>query len=207
MASVQPLTRKRPFYSLSIYTTTRPTKLSKTIRLTEDGSVVKEAGGAMAYGNVETFEAHTPEHFLTLLKMLNPSQALGFGILKGGRKEAAICPKEKLAPDAIPRTKDFFEWPAGPGILMLDYDPPPGGSALTKTELLAALYHIAPALKTVPHVWAASAGSCVRNTITGEDVIGLRGQRVYVFANDATQIPAAMMNIYERSILNGFGWP
>lgn len=207
MASIEPLRQFRLPYSLSVYTTTRPQKLSKTIRLGPDGEAIKEAGGAMVYGQCETFSADTPEHFLALLKLLTPAQALGFGVLKGNRREASICPKDRPSQDSVPRTKDFFAWPEGPGILMLDYDPPPGENPMTKGQLLEAFYTVAPKAKDAPHIWSASAGSCIYHSKTGDQVIGLRGQRIYLFVANAREIPNALWNSYERGILCGYGWP
>ena len=206
MVAVSPITRTQSPFRFTIFTSHFPEKLSKTIRLDEHGKVVKEPGGAMSSGSAQTVEAHTPEAFLRLLKNLTPAQALGFGILTRDRARSPICSKEKPTRGAAPRTKEHFAWPAGPGVLMLDYDPRPGAEAMAKEELLEALYHIAPGVQRVPHIWTPSAGSCVYDSRTGDEVIGIRGQRIYVFISEARQIPHALTALYNRSIAMGYGW-
>lgn len=207
MAARQPMSNplRSPFH-FTIFTSHFPEKLSKTIRLDEHDQVVKEPGGAMSSGVAQTVEGHTPESFLNLLTSLTPNQALGFGVLTRDRAKASICPKEKPTRGAVPRTKDHFIWPAGPGVLMLDYDPRPGAPAMTKDELLEALYRVAPGVQRVPHIWCPSAGSCIYDSRTGKERIGIRGQRIYVFISEARRIPHALMALYDRSMALGYGW-
>jgi hypothetical protein len=71
---------------------------------------------------------------------------------------------------------------------MLDYDPPKDADALGRDELLGRLYAAVPQLESAAHLWWPSTGSCIYNTDTAELAVGVRGQRVYVWVSDATQI-------------------
>ena len=57
------------------------------------------------------------------------------------------------------RDRDHFGWNSGPGILMIDYDPPKNGPALAKEGLLEILYTALPELRCAAHFWWTSAGS------------------------------------------------
>lgn len=207
MVATLPVSKpSRSPFRLTVFTSHFPEKLSKTIRIDDNGKVVKEPGGAMSSGLAQIAEGSTPEAFLQLLNSLTPSQALGFGVLTRDRAQSNICPKEKPVRNAVPRTKEHFCWPAGPGVLMLDYDPRPGADALTKDELLDALYTVAPGVMKVPHIWTPSAGSCIYDSRTDQELIGIRGQRIYVFVNEARRIPHALTALYDRSMAHGHGW-
>lgn len=109
------------------------------------------------------------------------------------------------ASGVISRTKDNFFWPAGNGIMFIDYDPPKNEQAMTRDELLAVLYGVCPALESAPHVWYPSASSCISRTDTGEMVAGIRGQRVYIGVSDASDIERAGGVLFARLWLAGHG--
>ena len=76
----------------------------------------------------------------------------------------------------IARDREHFQWPAGPGILMLDYDPPDAPDPLSPPRFREALYEAWPALRVAPHLWRPSAGSCIYRQDTGEELRGILGQ-------------------------------
>lgn len=127
-------------------------------------------------------------------------------------KSARIVPKAKLeavrksAPKeaVIARDREHFGYPDGPGICMLDHDPAPGAPPLDREELLEALYLVCPALKSHPHVWTASASSCIYTT-DGRELRGILGQRVYIPVLDARDIPRFGNALYQRLWLAGLG--
>lgn len=192
---------------LTVVTSRKPVTLSKAFHL--DGSTLeKRAGGMLMEGTAEK-RALSPVEFRDLLKTLGPAQALVYGVNK--HDQARIVAQDRLEValktskvTVIARDRAHFTWPSGPGILMLDYDPPKDSRPLGRKELLETLYNAWPALRTAPHIWTASASSCIYRD-TGEELRGIAGQRVYVFLASATDIPKAGETLYQRLWLAGHG--
>jgi hypothetical protein len=169
---------------LSVFTS--PTPISKRWEKI-DGQPVKSPARPLSRGLVRRANLTSIVEFAYLLDALGPNNALAFGIpfIQDTARITTVA-KQADNPGAITRTRQNFTWSRGPSIMMVDYDPKT--YALTRDELLEALYAAIPALKDAPHVWTASAGSCVYD---GDmEVSGLRGQRVYVLVSDGSDIPS-----------------
>lgn len=197
---------KTPF-SVSLFTSEQPETLSKSFRLDAAGQLEKTTGGALARGKVVTINLDSISDFADLLSMMSTSQALAYGL--SPYKKATVLSKKKMetytGEDAvISRTQDYFTYPASPGILMLDYDPPKDKKPLSKQELLERLYSICEEIKHAPHVVAASASSFIYN---GDlQLKGESGWRVFVLVSDAKDIPRAGKTLFKRSWIKGHGY-
>ena len=106
------------------FTSINPKRLSK--RFTRVGNtLVKESGGNMTDGIAERLVVTSPAEFAALLPNLTPNQAICYGISNHDR--ARVVVKEAVAKTngdlpVIARTRDYFEWPSGAGVMMLDHD-------------------------------------------------------------------------------------
>lgn len=194
--------------SFTRFTAVKPARLSKRFTLSGD-TLVKEGGGELTEGIAEKLSVAGLAEFAALLPTLTPKQALSYGI--NGHAHARVVTAAALAGAAaqssepvIARTRDHFTWPAGAGLLMLDYDAPPDGPALLPDELRATLTHACPALADAPAVWRPSASSCIY-TKEGAERRGIAGQRLYVAVTDAADIPRALPVLFDRLWLAGFG--
>ena len=191
--------------TLTIFTSIKPSRLSKRFTLV-GGVPIKESGGNMLQGVAARRSVNSPEEFALLLTTLKPNQASAYGV--ADHKLAQVVPKatvSKATSDlpTIARTRDYFHWPEGPGVLMLDIDPAAEGPALARDDLLAALKSACPELDTAPMVWRPSASSCI---YAGEqELIGVAGQRLYVFVQDAGDIPRTGQALVGRLWLAGLG--
>ena len=194
---------------VTIATSTEPPRLTKLWQIDEN-TPRKYGAGNMTAGEVHRVPASTPAELVAILEQLTCEQALMFGLPPADRHPVVTSEKltktRKSAPLAIARTKDTFTWNAGPGWLLLDYDPAPGAKALSREEWLAHLYEVAPALACAPTVWGTSSSSEIWNTETGEQVTGVRGQRLYILVADARDIPRAGAALFDRLWLAGFGY-
>ena len=194
--------------SFTQITATMPKVLSKSFTLSAEGELVKKSGGQLVDGIAETVETDV-NGFADLLGRLGPHEALTFGVC--GYKRARVV-KEEMRPQTPPgdlpvisRTQTYLQWPNGPGVLMIDYDPPKDGPPLPREALLEILYGVIPGLREAPHVWAASASSCIYRTETGEVDRDVMGQRVYMFVSDASDIGRAGDVLDKRLWLAGHG--
>jgi len=186
---------------------TAPYPVTKHLSLAEDGSIQKTSTASMLYDGTITRMDCTPAEFIKTLQTIGANDCLSYGVpineqatrVTTQRKFNAACQPTTT----MPRTSAAMTWPQGPGVMLIDYDPE--DVALTPQQLLAALYRCCPSLQGAAHVWAASTSSCLFNSKTGVEVRGVKGQRVYVFVANATDIPRAAAVLAKRAWLNGFG--
>lgn len=139
---------------LTRFTSINPKRLSKRFTRVGD-TLLKEGGGNMTAGIAERLTVVGLAEFAALLPTLTPKQALAYGV--NGHDRARVVVKEAVGQthDELPviaRTRDYFEWPSGAGLLMLDYDPAPGGDPLSREDLYAALVVACPTLTESPAV-------------------------------------------------------
>ena len=187
------------------YTAITPKRLSK--RFTHvGGTLIKEGGGNMTDGIAERLTVASLAEFAALLPTLTPNQALSYGI--NGHDRARVVVKEAVVSThgdlpVIARTRDYFEWSSGPGVMMLDYDPAADAPPLAREALYAALLNACPVLIDTPMIWRPSASSCIH---TGDQELrGIAGQRLYVPVLDARDIPRAGQALFDRLWLAGHG--
>ena len=196
--------------AITRFTAINPTRLSKSFAL-KAGKLVKQPGGNLIDGRADRIETDLAG-FAALLETLGPQHALGFGVTQADSarvvtrdqydRMAAHCETEDE--DVVARTREHFDWPAGPGVLMIDYDAPPTGEPLTREQLLAALAQACPALATAAAIWRPSASSCIY-TSDGQELRGIAGQRVYIPIQDARDIPRAGQVLSDKLWLAGHG--
>ena len=140
---------------LTLLTSTKPNVLTKQVRLSKEGRMVKVPSAQLTKGEAEVVSVTCIEEFAELLQGLADSQALVYGVPKHGLTQAKVVTKKDLesidgSPGVIARSNDHFEWPAAPGIMMLDYDPE--GEALDREAVLELLYSACPTILSLIHI-------------------------------------------------------
>ena len=134
------------------------------------------------------------DEFRDLLESLRHDQCLAYGVAPGHVMNLVTrfaWLRAGRPTGQIARTKECFSWPNGPGVLMLDYDPPEGGLSMSSEKLVAAVRAVCPELGGAAMLWWPSASSCIWNAETGVELRGLHGQRLYLLVKDARDIPRA----------------
>lgn len=202
-----------PGVNISLVTAEKPHRLSKLLRLEENGKLRKEGGGNLFQGTVETKNFSNIKQLAEFLPTLTPAQALAYGVCKYGHVRIVCADQVGAARRSasgggvgepiIARTREFFKFPDGPGILMLDYDPAEGARPLSAEPLLGILYGLIPSLMTAPHLIRGSASSHIYHGDT--ELRGATGWRVLIHVADARDIPRVGKVIYQRSWLGGQG--
>ena len=182
--------------------------VTKRLRLTEGGNIHKTSTANMLYDGTITRLECNPVEFIKILQSIGANDCLSYGIPSNVQARQVTTVRKFMATGEpahmIPRTAEAMAWPRGAGIMLLDYDP--AETTLAPQELRDALYLCCPALRDAAQVWAASTSSCLINTTTGQEVRGIKGQRVYVFVADATDIPRAAAVLAKSAWLNGHGY-
>ena len=190
--------------TISLITAQIPKRISKAFALDDAGNLVKAPGGPLVKGTVETRTIDNMAEFAALLETLTPAQALCFGVT--GRDTATIVPQKDLRerPGAISRTRDYFEWPDGSGVLLLDYDPKNGEDALPVDELIEQITVAVPELADAPAVAFPSASSCIWSVDV--ELRPTRGWHLFIQLARASDIPSAGEIITKRLWLAGQGY-
>lgn len=173
--------------------------LTKTFSMDEQGKVQKQAAAKLVRGAFEVRPVQDLMQLDALLNALQPTQAVTYG-RPSTTAGNIVAQAVKFPPaNAITRTRDNFKFQAGAGVLMLDYDPPKDGPAASASELIGMLRQACAAFSTAGMLWRPSASSGV----AGDEI---RGQRVYIIVNDASEIPRVGNAIFEHLWLAGFGF-
>lgn len=196
-----------PQAEVTVITASHP--VTKRFTLSADNELQKETAAEVSTGSLSVCCFETLGDFADLLDWLNPNQCVTYGrpkndetwLMTKAKWFEAGCPE-----DAAPRTAEAFNWPTGPGILMLDYDAPKdGASALDRDALFAALYEVCPKLDQSDVLWMPSTSSEIYNTNTGERLAGIKGQRIYFLLQDASDIPRTGKALLTHLWAAGFG--
>ena len=180
-------------------------RLTKSFHL-EVGKLIKTSSTSMLEGNAECITVSMETLGLTLVE-LKPNQAIALGSFdtqKHGNPARVVTDHTKKTQHAdddsvICRTKEYFNYPNGPGLVLFDRD----GTASFQ-ENRQQLEKILPELRGIALLQRASSGSCIYNQ-AGEELRGLTGQHTYVAVKDASQIQRMRDLVHIRAWQNGYG--
>ena len=199
---------------VAVVTATDPPMCSKTFGYVYNGITgsreLRKATHADVYeGDIEVRSVANLSDFAALLTSLGTNQCLTYGVPP--RATTKLVTKRKHVemgqPDThTPRTADAFSWPAGPGVLMLDYDAPKDGQTpLDRDSLVAAVRAACPALGDAAMLWLPSSSSYIYDAESDKALHGLRGQRLYMLVQNGGDIERAGAVLLDRLWLNGHG--
>ena len=173
--------------------TKRPTRLAKEVNLREDGTLDKTTVAHLSEGVAMVEEVLDMAAFADALAAVRPEEALMTGVPTKDRMAARIVTRRALAKidpppdDVVARTRDDFVDPFGPGIMLLDIDPPKDGPAPSRDEIVELLSSVSSVLARATMVWRPSSSSYIARR-GGELIDGLRGQHIYLGLDDATRV-------------------
>ncbi len=188
---------------------TSDTPISKRFTMGGEGKLVKGSGGNMRSGCAETLQITDFAELKTVIHGLTVNQALTFGVPKGsiaGTKLRVLTKGDVSGKSGtIARSREFFEYPDQPGVMLLDYDPPKHlAEAPDPFELRDMLIKVVPALAQCDMLISASASSFIYKT-DGSELNGLRGMHIFVRVANASDIPAVGAAIDARCWIKGLG--
>ncbi|SFL91983.1 hypothetical protein [Nitrosomonas communis] len=191
----------------TLITATHPPTVTKEFRLQPDGTPDKQTTAHVIAGRMEIVEFTDLQEFIGLLKGLKTDQCLAYGVPP--HSPVALVTEREWAKNGYPlsqiaRTNKTMSWPAGPGILVLDYDAPKDGkAALSRKQLFQALFDACPELEFFEIVWWPSTSSCIWHG--DKELIGINGQRLYLLLNEAQDIPRVGKAILTKLWAQGHG--
>jgi hypothetical protein len=186
-----------------------PAVTTKQYHLDETGELKLTPGGVVCQANLETLDLGGLEEMGNIIDGLDANQALIYGLPRKGvtkitTKRMAL--QGPLSDETGTRSKDTFSWSASyPGVMMIDYDPGEDEEVLDREGLVSLIREVVPGLKDVKMLWVPSASSMIYNTDTGEQIYGIRGQRLYIAVEDPVGIHDAGQILFDRLWLAGHG--
>lgn len=175
-------------------------RLTKRFYKDANGDVTKDREPTLSAGTFNVRQVNDLGELAALLHCLTQAQAVAYGRPKTDAGRIVASAGIGGAPGAIARTREYFAWPAGAGVLMLDYDAPKDGTPpLTQEGLIEAMRNACPFLAGVGMLWRPSASSGVAG-------VGIKGQRLYIMIDEASHIPRIGKTIFDRLWLAGYGY-
>jgi len=190
--------------AVSLFTAANPKRLSKLYHLGEDGALSVLPGGSLVRGHYERVEAGEPWELAALIDGLDTNQALAYGTTR--YTSSSVAARSRAREGEITRTREYFDWPAAPGWLMLDHDPRGDEEALDREGFLDVLRLAWPEIANAPMVLGDSGSSHIYRADTDECLKGRGGLRVWVLVADARDIPRAGAALHDRLWLEGHGY-
>ncbi|WP_371813454.1 hypothetical protein [Ruegeria sp. HKCCA5426] len=202
--------RSTPPLSYTRIELTNPETVGKHYRWGADDELVKETVGWLNAGRAFVDQAINMADFATVLntELRAGQDVLTYGVPTVDMPDDGVplVTKGRVTPGTIARSEDYFAWPKGPAILAADYDPRSDHAALSRDELWRQVVTAAPGYADHDVLWGCSSSSFIFDADFGDEVVGLKGQRVYMGVEDGTDIPRAAAVLLKRLWLNGFGY-
>lgn len=189
-----------------VITATHPAAIGKVKKLDNAGNMITQTAGQLiaGYGTNTTFNSMA--ELAELLANADYNKALTASSHTAKDDTAELVLKEAWQragkPESlITRSKEHLIHKQGVGgLLIIDCD----DMNTSKAQLLTAIGEIIP-LASTAHVYTTSSSSFIYNKATGQELAGLRGQRVYIAIKDQSDIKRAGDVLTERLWLNGHG--
>ena len=193
--------------SCTLITAANPKIVTKAFWLDGQGALKKKTTAHVTTGKMERISFHDLKEFAAVLQGLKTNQCLAYGLTPTSPITLVTESTwvEQGRPETkMPRCKSLMRWPAGEGILMLDYDAPKDGSlALDKDALLGILENTFPCFLDFQLLWWPSTSSCIWHG--DKQLTGVKGQRIYVLVSDARDIPCATEALLTKLWAKGHG--
>ncbi len=175
--------------------------LTKRIFLDENGQLQKSAVSQLYRGQYQVDSIATLADLAPLLEAATSDTAFTYGVPD---QPAGMLVREDdlhLNPSAIARTRNFFSWASGPGILMIDDD-----SGAQVGDFAGFLRASVPFLDDVEMLVRPSSSSWIKNDETGDWVREEVNRRAYAIVSEAVMIPEVGKLVEAYLWLAGHGY-
>jgi hypothetical protein len=172
-----------------------------------DGKLHGETKVTVTSGIIETLQAGSLSEFLELRANCTPSQFLVYGVCGQHRADLRTANHpDVVACKAIARTKQFFRYPEGPGILCIDHDAAKADRIYEDWRELDDIFsRVLPQWAAVERKWLPSSSSMIRRSDTGEVLKGAGSWRAYALVDHAPKIPDLTALLFAALCEAGYG--
>ena len=188
------------------FTSLKPCHQSKTISLSENGTLNKAYSDGMQEGYAVMHSITDLQELADIQNSCESNQFLVYGKFAGAKpgEQIPIGVKCVAANSANlgARSNAYMLYPDGASIMLFDIDAKQGESAREKLELL---YKEVPELTEADRIERESCSSFIRNNQNGDTITDVAGIHVYFIATNAQEIGAMAKLIEQRLWLRGHG--
>ncbi len=171
----------------------------------ENGELRSATRANLIDGEARTFRCFDLRDLKYLLEVLEPHQALMFGVSAHDRVRVVAENALPGNPGAVARTKAHFRWPEGAGVLMLDYDHREGVPLATPCKFDAVLRKALPWWGDADRLYRYSSSSGIIRRKDRMELRPLRNFRCYMLVSDRASIPTIGAAIHQALWAAGYG--
>ena len=180
--------------------------LTKKIYLNPDGTLRKDSSQCfMSRGVAERVHFNNLKELADFLPTVELNQAIAHGTCGYDNVKIVSAKKYRNQPGTIARTKDFFNYTAGPTLAMIDYDPDEGQPVHEYTEIIRIIDLVCPGFADTPKVLTPSTSSyifeCDREISGAGD-----GFHLYFLVANGLDLPTFAEVLFRRLWLAGCGY-
>lgn len=173
-----------------------------------DGAVEIIPAAQIHRGHAETVAVGGPASLLTLIENLKPNQALSLGRLPQVGQLYSLASQSLRREGDITRSKEFFDWNDGPGLMLLDADTKGIPDAVLRTVagrcLAEVIEEAVPEIKTAPRIIKSSSSAGI-STSKGE-IRKASGLHIYIYVANGRDVPMLLGLIHDRLWAAGLGF-
>lgn len=171
----------------------------------------RQTGGMFSSGYADTITIKKIEDLIEVLDQIgeNPNQAIGLGVCNHDTINITTerLRQQKNLPDTISRSKKFFQWPTGAGLILIDHDIKPGYEQywVHPNDLVKILGELYPPFKDEKFIFRPSTSSFIYK---GNKLLS-RPQYSYhlYFAIKSFRNVDTFWNwLFEEAIVNGYSY-
>lgn len=191
--------------------------IAKKFTRAQDGALVKHPADQLAKGGAEVLDTPSAAALADVIERLDVRDVLIAGVPRNGARRVEIRTEKRvrgLGEDAaargiIARTGEFFEYPAGPGWLLIDHDADgmPEDVRARVEALgggLGALAHIWPEVESAARVFKPSSSGGVY--VEGGSPRAATGFHLFVLVEDVSRSAEALAALQARAWVAGLGF-
>jgi P4 family phage/plasmid primase-like protien len=179
--------------------------LSKTYEVI-DGKVIKTPAAVLAKGTAERVTV-TFLDFMNQLCEAGSRTAFAYGVhpaIYGDQVNIVVNGKQDSSINVLARTKEFYSYSEGVGIMMIDHDPSAYGPTISSEELVQTLEAIHKGFSKSARIIKPSLSSGVVRV--GSDMPSKHGFHLYNLVANAADIPRYGNVLFQRLWLMGYGF-
>ncbi|AXI54984.1 hypothetical protein C1J05_11225 [Sulfitobacter sp. JL08] len=174
------------------------------------GELVKETVGWIGEGRAFIDQATDLADFVSVLntELRAGRDVLTYGVPLIDAEEGVVLTTKNdfQGGEQVTRSEDHFRWPDGAGIFAMDYDPREGHAVLSRDAFWDQLKAVVPGIADHDVAWGCSSSSYIYDAETGDMLVGLKGQRIYLAVEEAADIPRAADVLLKRFWLADHGY-
>ena len=171
-----------------------------------DGELIKTPAAGLVKGTADRLTITFLE-FMKRLSEADSRTAFGYGVhseIYGNQVGILVNGKQDPSINVLARTKEFYSYSKGTGIMMIDHDPSVYGPAISSEKLVQILESIHKGFNKSARIVKPSLSSGIVRV--GADMSSVQGFHLYIPVSNAADIPRYGNVLFQRLWLMDYGF-